>query len=205
MRYVQLKEKLNGFTIFSLADIRKIDRKFYRRRLSEWQAKGYIRKVIRGYYVFSDLKIDEQALFEIANRVYAPSYISFEMALSYYELIPESVYGITSASTRRTRIFKTDFGSFSYKTLTPRLYFGYEIIRHNGRAVRIASPEKAVLDYLYINTRIKSEDDFAGLRFNKDRLSGLFNRRKMGRLLKRFGHKSLAKRARLLWRFAENA
>lgn len=81
MRYIELREYLKDFTLFSISDIRKIDPNFHRRRLTEWQDKGYILKVIRGYYLFSDTKINEQALFQIANRIYQPSYISFERTL----------------------------------------------------------------------------------------------------------------------------
>ena len=69
MHYIELKESLKDFTLFSLKDINKIDSRFYRSRLNEWQDKGYIRKVIKGYYIFSDLKLNENVLFEIANSV----------------------------------------------------------------------------------------------------------------------------------------
>ena len=73
MQYITLKEKLRDFTIFPITEIRKLDTGFHRRRLNEWQDKGYIKKVIKGYYIFSDLKLNENALFEIANRIYGPS------------------------------------------------------------------------------------------------------------------------------------
>ena len=41
----------------------------------------------------------------VANKIYSPSYISLETALSYYGLIPESVYALTSVSTRKTISF----------------------------------------------------------------------------------------------------
>ena len=136
MQYIELKESLKEFTIFSLADIERIDSNFYRRRLNEWQDKGYIKKIIKGYYIFSDLELSENILFEIANRIYSPSYISFEMALSYYHLIPESVYGITSASTRRTYKFKTPIAEFSYRTIKHNLFFGYNLINYGHKCFK---------------------------------------------------------------------
>jgi len=55
MKYIELNKFLKDFTIFSLNDIKKIDKNFHRRMLNEWQNKGYIKKVIRagkkeGYY-----------------------------------------------------------------------------------------------------------------------------------------------------------
>jgi predicted transcriptional regulator of viral defense system len=168
MQYVQLKEQFKHHTIFSLSDIRLLEPNFHRRRLNDWQDKGYIKKIIKEIYIFSDKDIDEHILFEIANRIYKPSYISLEMALSYYQLIPESVYGLTSVSTRRTYTFHTDIGNFQYRTLKPELFFGYEIIPSQQKSFKIAEPEKAVLDFIYLNPHLKTAADFMSLRFNVD-------------------------------------
>jgi len=194
MQYVQLKESLKDFTVFSLNDIRRIDNTFHRRRLNEWQDKGYIKKVVKRYYIFSDLELNENVLFEIANRIYSPSYISFEMGLFYYHMIPESVYGITSASSRRTYKFKTSIAEFNYKTIKPELFFGYDIIRYDNKYFKIASPEKAILDYFYINSHLKKESDFASLRINKDMFSEQIGTKRLYAFLKKFGHKTLKNR-----------
>src|SRR3989338_3756269 len=100
MRYLDLKQKLKDFTLFSLEHIRKFEKSFDRRRLTEWQKKNYIKKIIKGYYIFSDVDINQNVLFLIANKIYKPSYVSFESALSFYKLIPESIYAVTSANSR---------------------------------------------------------------------------------------------------------
>lgn len=205
MQYIELNEKLKEFTVFSLNDIRKIDDNFHRRRLNEWQDKGYIIKVTKGNYVFSDFKLNENMLFEIANKIYTPSYISFEMALSYYGLIPESVYGITSASSRRTYDFKTRIGRFVYRTLKPKLFFGYEIVSYNNKSFKIAFAEKAVLDYFYLNHTIKDKNSFESLRINKDNFRKVVNEKKLLGYLEKFGQKSLTKRIKSFLEFIKNA
>lgn len=205
MHYIELKEKLKDFTIFSLGDIKKIDNNFHRRRLNEWQAKGYISKVIKGYYVFSDLKINENSLFEIANKIYNPSYISFEMALSHYGLIPESVYSVTSASSRRTYVFKSKIGRFIYRTIKPKLFFGYEIIRYDTKTFKIASAEKALLDYFYLNSAIKNNNSFASLRINKDVFRRTIDKKRLLAYLKKFGQRRLTKRMKSFLEFIKNA
>jgi len=201
MQYIELRELLKGFTIFSLREIRSLDSSFHRRRLSEWQEKGYIRKVVRSYYVFSDLEMNESVLFEIANRIYAPSYISLEMALSYYHLIPESVYGVTSVSTRRTYTFRTPIAEFSYRTMKPALFFGYELVKYNGEVYKIASIEKAILDYLYLHPDINTPGDFAGLRIDRDMLFDQAKKERADEFLSRFDQKTLTGRFRTLWEF----
>lgn len=205
MQYLDFQNSFKNFTVFSLADIRQVEPGFYRRRLNEWQEKGYIKKVVKGYYVFSGLDIDEKVLFEIANRIYSPSYISFEMALSYYGLIPESVYGITSASTRKTSHFKTSVGEFFYRTIRPKLYFGFELFKNNEKLFKLASPEKAFIDLFYIKTELRDAASFGGMRVNRKEFQKLVSRGKMNDYLSAYGQKSLKRRVDNFWEYITHA
>jgi predicted transcriptional regulator of viral defense system len=205
MNYIEFQKSFRPFTVFSLSDIRQIDPVFCRRRLNEWQEKGYIRKVVKGYYIFSDNILNENALFEIANYIYAPSYISFEMALSYYGLIPESIYGITSASTRKTNHFITQVGSFFYRTIQPRFYFGFDLVRNNNKFFKMAYPEKAFLDLLYIKTELQDTEDFESLRVDKEEFIRVMDYDKMTGFLDIYKKVSLKRRMNNFWRFIRHA
>ena len=205
MRYNEFREAFKSYTVISVNEIRKVDSGFNLRRLVEWQGKGYIKKIIRGYYIFADLKLDENVLFEIANRIYSPSYISLEMALSYYHMIPESVYGLTSATSRKTMVFETEVGDFIYHTVRPRLLFGYKLVNYSGKKFKIAEPEKALLDYFYLNTSIQSKDDFAGIRIGKDQYFAQVDETRLVAYLNEFQQTSLAKRVRNFMRYMKNA
>jgi len=205
MTYIEFQKIVGPFTVFSLADIRQADPAFHRRRLNEWQEKGYIRKVIKGYYVFADRALDEKALFEIANRIYAPSYVSFEMALAYYGLIPESIYGITSASTRKTSRFKTPVGVFIYRTIRPKLYFGFDFLKNNEKLFKLASPEKAFLDLFYSKTELRDAASFEGLRINRGAFLKRMDRDKMNGYLGVYGQVSLKRRVHNFWEYIRHA
>ena len=205
MRFIELKKTFKDFTLFSLEDIKKWDNAFFRVRLNEWQDKGYIRKIIRGYYIFSDLELNENVLYEIGNRIYRPSYISFQTALSYYGLIPESVYAITSASTRRTYHFKTSIAEFIYRTIAPRLFFGYDLIKYDQKYFRMARMEKAILDYFYVHSDIKERNDFKSLRLNKDIFSKQFHEELLYEYLEKFAQKALTKRIQSFLAFLNHA
>jgi len=103
-------------------------------------------KIRNGLYA---LRIDRPRDEAIANRLYAPSYISFEYALSHYGVIPESVYTITSATTRITREFVVSNKSFTYSHIKKQAYRGYKTEKMAGMTVLMAEPEKALADYLY--------------------------------------------------------
>ncbi|HDP69775.1 MAG TPA: hypothetical protein ENN38_03075 [Actinobacteria bacterium] len=87
--------------------------------------------------------------FHIANKLYQPSYISFEYALSYYHLIPETVYTITSATTKPTREFEALNKVYRYYKIKKAVFLGYEPKKIEDVTIFIAEPEKALVDYLY--------------------------------------------------------
>lgn len=96
------------------------------------------------------LATDPARLEEIANRLYTPSYLSFEFALSHYNLIPETIYSVTSATPKATREYEVNGIAYSYTTIPPAGYTGYVPITTDYRSYLIADPEKAVADYLYL-------------------------------------------------------
>ncbi len=204
MQYNEFKEQLEDFTVFSITDIRKIEPKFYRHRLSQWQNKGYIKKLRRGYYMFVDTRLNEEILFLVANKLYAPSYVSFEMALSYYGLIPEGVYSVTSATSRKTVKFKTPVGEFSYRSLKPELFFGYNLRQTGNQQYVLAEIEKAVLDYLYLNPRATRKEDLEEWRFNGQEFLTRADLGKFNRYIKAFNSPSLERRAKQFLSYIRN-
>ncbi len=194
MQYLEIKENLKRFIVISRRDILKVDPDFHDQRLSEWQKKGYIKKIVKGYYIFSDLEVNESVLFIIANKIFDPSYISLEMALSYYGLIPESVYGVTSVTSRKTYAFNSCLAKFSYRKIKVELMFGYQLVNYKNYSFKMAEIEKAILDYFYINPKLKSEGDFYELRINKEIFKEKIDTARLNRYLAQFVNKALAKR-----------
>ena len=94
-----------------------------------------------------------------AQLIHGPSYISLETALSYHGWIPEAVYAITSASMDRAREFETPLGHFSFTRIPQKVFYtevtrienqdGNEPSSPAGESFLIASPLKALADYLY--------------------------------------------------------
>jgi len=205
MQFIELKQNLNNFIVFSNNDIKKIWPDFHRRRLNNWQDKNYIKKVIRGYYIFSDKEVNENVLYIIANEIFNPSYVSLESALSYYNLIPEGVYSVISVSSKKTILLKTFLGDFNYRKIKPELMFGYQLVDYQGHNFKIAEIEKAILDYFYINSKLKNDNDFFELRFNISAFNDLVNMEKFDRYLKAFNNKSLERRISKFLKFINNA
>ena len=173
--YIEFKNHFSSWPLISLLEIEKAFPKLDKRRLFEWSQKGYIVNVKRGFYRFTDQPINQGLLYFAANKLYHPSYISLETALSYYHVIPEAVFSFTSISTLNTTQQISSLGNFSYHHLKANLFFGYKLIEINGLNSSIANLEKTILDYLYFHSELKTLLDFQALRWDKERLKvGLF-------------------------------
>lgn len=202
MRFRDFQTHVQDLPAFNLNDIRKFDPGFHRQQLTDWLERGYIASLPNDFYKLDDTQVDESFLFMLANTIYEPSYVSRESALAYYLVIPETVLGVTSISSRKTKFFDSKLGRFSYQSIKPVLMFGYQVVERNRKIkYKIASLEKTILDYLYWNIRIESIEDFVGLRWNRDELSVLKDNLLFEKYLKIFNNKALERRVDLLMEY----
>ncbi len=161
----EMKEK--RLLLFSSSEVRKVfpispvASSFL---LYRYTKKGFILRVKRGLYAFPDALPPEVY---IANKLCDPSYVSLQFALSYYGIIPETVYEITSITPKTTRHYNTLGKTFSYRRITKSAFVGYSIKKQKDFGFKIADPEKAFVDTLYFQLA-----DKAGSmdRFNKRKI-----------------------------------
>ena len=181
---------------FTNDDIRLFGLKVYKYQLNLWQKKGYIVQIKRGLYLFSEYK-EQLSAFQLAQPIYSPSYVSLESALSEYGLIPEFVPTTTSVTTRANRQFSNSFGAFYFRHLKQDLFWGYVSIANQYGNYFLAEAEKAVLDYLYLNSgAIKNDSDFDSIRINYEEFNRQIDEKKMLKYAKVFGNKKLVRSAR---------
>lgn len=180
------------YPIFSLQDLRIAKIKILPTQLSQWIKKGYLIKLKNGIYVFSERK-NQLNPETVSHFLFEPSYISLESALAKYGLIPEIVYNITAITTKKTNTIKNIFGIFIFRSLKKDLFFGFNKVKENENIYFLAEPEKALLDYLYLNSsNIKNQNDIQELRLNADGLKNL-DQKKIKFYLKLFKNKQLKK------------
>jgi predicted transcriptional regulator of viral defense system len=199
MRYLEFRDNFHDLILFNTHELLVSCPQFHINRLSEWKRKGYITALRKGYYIFTDIELTHYIHFLIANRLYTPSYISLETALSYHNLIPEIVYAYMSVTTRLPKQFHNDCGVYSYRQIKQDAYRGYELlsIPNHRRKVKIATLEKALLDYLYHHPELATPDDFLSLRLNEEVLNQLDSER-LQTLLLSFNQKRLIQRVDVL-------
>jgi len=187
--YVQQSLLERGMRLFSPSDFQRIF------GVSLGATQGFIKnhshdlflKIRNGLYALLSDPPQEEL---IANRLYAPSYISFEYVLSRRSIIPESAYSVTSATTRVTREFIVNGKSFTYSHIKKKAYRGYKAEKIGGSTILIAEPEKAFVDYLYfVDLKKKTINERLDTRRLKKKAvleyAGLFSRRSLMKLLKK--------------------
>ncbi len=116
-------------------------------------AKGDLLQIRRGLYCLAK-RYQRQGVnaYELASKIYGPSYVSFETALSYHGYIPEAVYTLTCASAKRSREYKTPLGVYTYKQIPIRAFLeGVERIEKERTVFLMATPLKAIVDIIYAN------------------------------------------------------
>ena len=204
MRFSEFRLRIAPIIAFNLNDIRKIDSNFHQPQLMDWLKRGFIKSFAGEYYLLADQEMDESLRFMLANRLYEPSYISLESALAYYHIIPESVLSVTSISSRKSKQFESEWGIFYYRSVKPLYMFGYEVIEiAPDRKYSMASLEKAVLDYLYLNAQISSIYDFEGLRWDREALLPIVSSDRFHTYQNIFNKKALDNRIYQLMRYLD--
>jgi predicted transcriptional regulator of viral defense system len=172
MKYIDLYQKLNKHRlyVFRFDDLLRLFSRespaVLKVQIHSWKKKGWLKTIRRGIYkiVYPEEKVIPDLY--VANRLYEPSYVSLETVLSMYSIIPEVAIGVTSITTKPTR----RFGAFTYRTVRTKAFTGYRIIKERGFEIRVAEPEKALVDYLYFKLRKKEN---ISQRFEKEILKRL--------------------------------
>lgn len=148
------------------------DYKNFYNKIELEEKKGNLIKIKRGLY---ETNIYREPL-ALANIIVSPSYISFETALAYYNLIPEAVSIVKSATFKKNKKkeIRNSFSLYTYQDVNPNAYpYGIDVIEIDGENVKIASKEKALLDTISLisprnNLKEIEELLFEDLRINEN-------------------------------------
>lgn len=199
MDFLTFRERMYPMGCFNINQVLLWEKDFDRNNLTRWCKKGLLEKLRNQYYAFPEYHQIPDFSRYVANRIYAPSYISLHFALSFYGMIPEEVVQLTSVTTLKTAKFNNPFGTFHYQNVKTNLFFGYEIkMMQNGRGLMFATPEKALLDLLYLNPYYKTEQDMEELRLDEDYMQSELNRVRLAEYLSRVDSKALEERVKTL-------
>jgi predicted transcriptional regulator of viral defense system len=176
MKFDNLLKLLGEEVVFSSAlfEVAGIPRQRMKLQLVRWVQSGKLQKIRRGLYaVNKPYRRIEPHPFRIANQIKKGSYVSLQSALAFYNMIPEYVPVITSVTTGRPEKVKTPLGVFLYRHFKKSLLSGFRNVEVlTGQTTLIATPEKALLDLIYLTPHGDKQGYIEELRLqNLDTLS----------------------------------
>jgi predicted transcriptional regulator of viral defense system len=143
-----------------------VDPRDVRRQLSRWTSAGRLYQLRRGLYALAPpyQKVKPHP-FVSANRMVHGSYVSCQSALAHYGLIPEYVPLVMSVTTSRPARWNTPLGDFAFRHIKSGLLRGYRLLDlGGGQQAFVATPEKALLDLIYLHPGADSPDYLRELR-----------------------------------------
>jgi len=204
MDFLTFKERMYPMGCFNINQVLLWEKDFDRNNLTRWCRRGLLVKLRNQYYAFPEYRQVPDFSRYVANRIYAPSYISLHSVLSFYGMIPEEVVQLTSVTTLKTARFENAFGTFHYQNVKTPFYFGFEIkTMQSGRGLLFATPEKALLDLLYLNPYYKTEQDMEELRLDEDYMQNELNIERLMSYLSTIGSKTLEQKVRRIMKVYE--
>ncbi len=201
MNFWQLRNQFYDLVCFNINQVYAWQPGFDKNNITRWVKQKLLVKLRNSWYSFPDyIKMPNIQHF-VSNKIYSPSYVSLHSALAFYGIIPEAIVQTTAVSSLKKANFENIFGSFSYHQLLPELMFGNEQKTFlNKHSLFFATPEKAILDLLYLYPQYNSEQEIIELRFDEDFMQEELNVERLNEFTEKFQSKALRNRVDLLLR-----
>lgn len=140
---------------------KKIGRPAIRNFVAKLTKNGWLVRIKRGVYAIAS--IDSRGflalpIYKIAQLLDDDAYVSFETALQHFSMFDQFVDTVISISTKHRKA--TTLQGITYKFIKAKndLFYGWEEKRIENYLVKIATPEKALLDMLAFQRSAYSVD-----------------------------------------------
>lgn len=198
MTFLEFRDRFYDIGCFTTNQVYAWYPAFDKNNLTRWTKQKLLLKLRQGYYAFPEYLGKPNFALYISNRIYKPSYVSLHTALAFYGIIPEAVTQITAVSSLKTEGFENAFGTFSYQKVRENLIFGYELKPLGERSIQFATPEKAILDLLYLYPFYNTEQEMEDLRLDEDFMGNELNVERLTEYATQFRNNALDKRVKLM-------
>lgn len=152
-------------TVFTFDELQELfwatNKQVLKNKLNNLVKKSILERLVRWIYCLKNKEVDK---FELANKIYSPSYISFFSSLYFHSIIfqyDEDVY----LAYKKTDIRKTPIININLKSLKKEILLNPTWIINNWE-YSIAWPERAFLDTIYLYSDIHF-DNISKLDYDK--------------------------------------
>jgi len=168
MKWQELLHKVGDEPVFRTGFLAATDESLaeLRLQLSRWAKSGRLIQLKKGLYTLAQpyRKVPPHP-FVLANAMKKASYVSTQSAMAYYGMIPEYVAAVTSVTTQRPEQANTAVGQFVFRHVKNNWFHNYKQTElRSGQKAFIATPEKALLDLVYLTPDSDNYDFLTELR-----------------------------------------
>lgn len=139
----------------------RLGRQEARNLVSKLVENGWLVRIKKGVYYITTLESRGMATISelvIAQVLIADSYVSFESALQYHKMFDQHIRTVTSLSFKKKKEKLIQGTVYKFINTSEKNYYGWENVQIEGRSVKVATLEKAVLDMLAYNRTTHSID-----------------------------------------------
>jgi len=138
-----------------------MSRQEIRNLVSKLVKNGWLVRIKKGTYYITTL--ESRGTFNVSNFIISQvlsvnSYISCESALQHYGMFDQHLKTVKSVSLKKISKKEIQGTIFEFITTNKNNFYGWREFEMDGRLVKIATAEKAILDILNFKRTISSVD-----------------------------------------------
>jgi len=126
-------------------------RTYLKQMASRLAKTGWLVRLRKGEYFVTDLHNlghTTLSVYFLANHYVQNSFVSFAQALQYHGMYDQLLSTVVSLALSQHPPMRIAGITYRYVKTQPKYFYGYEEVRVDGRMVRIATPEKALVDMI---------------------------------------------------------
>lgn len=142
-----------------------------RRSFLRLAKRGMIEHFAKKWFI--NLLIRDFSGRELVNLLRPRSYVSLQTVLREAGISSQTPVSITCATTGEPASFKSRTVSITFRHVKPGLYWGFQTRRTLYGTYNVAEPEKALLDWLYLERKRSAEvitDEFDFRKLDREKL-----------------------------------
>jgi predicted transcriptional regulator of viral defense system len=137
------------------------DQRQVKKVIAQLVKNGWLVRMKRGLYAisnFSNRGFLSLSPYLVANLLVQESYVSFESALAHHGMFDQLTSTIISIAATQYKTVQLQGTVYSYVRANRNYFFGWQEVSLDGRLVRIATAEKALVDIIHFHKSKYSVD-----------------------------------------------
>jgi len=149
----KIREFIKSVPVFRVRDIELLvgNRNYAHLILHKLAKKGEIKRVVKGWYSLHDDPI-------VSVFCFKPAYVGLQEALSLHNLWEQET-NVVIITTKKVRVGIREIlgNNVILRTIEPKYFFGFDLIRYENFFVPVSDIEKTLIDFVYFKENLARE------------------------------------------------